>query len=139
MIFSILAMALAVSAVLLDERDPTDTNPAPEPAPGGGSGGSGKCNGGQKQACCTGLLGVLTCNIQILGSTCNQEKYCCSTSAPVVSIPFTLSPTPWSLRVLLIIFTLLLSELLRLANANCHWSQGAALVNINAANCVKIL
>ncbi|CAN9186842.1 unnamed protein product [Alternaria alternata] len=99
MIFSILAMALAVSAVLLDERDPTDTNPAPEPAPGGGSGGSGKCNGGQKQACCTGLLGVLTCNIQILGSTCNQEKYCCSTSDPV----------------------------------------GAALVNIDAANCVKIL
>ncbi|RYN22590.1 hypothetical protein AA0112_g9863 [Alternaria arborescens] len=93
MIFSILAMALAVSAVPLDERDPTDT----DPAPGGGSGRSGKCNGGQKQACCnTGLPDVLICNIQILGSTWNQEKYCCSTSAPVISIPFTLSRTPWS-------------------------------------------
>ncbi|KJZ73893.1 hypothetical protein HIM_06786 [Hirsutella minnesotensis 3608] len=42
---------------------------------GGGRGGS--CNAsGERQVCCNGLL---SCVVQLLGSNCNNEAYCCET------------------------------------------------------------
>ncbi|PFH55179.1 hypothetical protein XA68_10497 [Ophiocordyceps unilateralis] len=39
----------------------------------------GTCNGNQKQVCCSGNL--LACLVQVLGTACNGQRYCCSTSA----------------------------------------------------------
>ncbi|KAF4338149.1 hydrophobin 3 precursor [Fusarium beomiforme] len=34
---------------------------------------------GHKQVCCNGLL---SCAVQVLGSNCNANSYCCKTDAP---------------------------------------------------------
>jgi hypothetical protein len=47
-------------------------------------GSSGSCNTRtHKQVCCNGFL---ACTVQVLGSNCNNDAYCCKTNAPVVSI-----------------------------------------------------
>ncbi|KAL3956805.1 hypothetical protein ACCO45_009651 [Purpureocillium lilacinum] len=35
------------------------------------------------QVCCSGLL---TCLVQVLGASCNNQAYCCNTEAPVGSL-----------------------------------------------------
>ncbi|KAJ3537299.1 hypothetical protein NM208_g6374 [Fusarium decemcellulare] len=56
---------------------------------GGGSGGGGNpttCSStGQKQVCCNGVL-ALNCLVQILGSQCSGDAYCCETGAPIGSL-----------------------------------------------------
>ncbi|KAJ3546283.1 hypothetical protein NM208_g1633 [Fusarium decemcellulare] len=51
---------------------------------GGGSGGGGSTNTcsstGQKQVCCNGIL---ACVVQVLGTQCSSDAYCCKTEAPV--------------------------------------------------------
>ena len=81
-IFSILSMALAVSA------SPTS--------------GGGQCNGGSnKQVCCNGVGGLnLVCVVQALGGACDGSKNCCSTEAATVSIPLTVGRTLQSLPIL---------------------------------------
>jgi hypothetical protein len=45
---------------------------------------SSHCNApGNKQVCCVGLL---PCLVQILGSTCKGQAYCCATDQSVDSI-----------------------------------------------------
>ncbi|KAI4870583.1 hypothetical protein F4820DRAFT_218229 [Hypoxylon rubiginosum] len=39
-------------------------------------------NNQQEQVCCTSVLGVLSCLVQILGQTCTSQTYCCDTTAP---------------------------------------------------------
>ncbi|KAH7231155.1 hypothetical protein BKA59DRAFT_536371 [Fusarium tricinctum] len=42
---------------------------------------SSSCNSKtHKQVCCNGLL---SCTVQVLGSNCNNDAYCCKTNAPV--------------------------------------------------------
>ncbi|KAH7207896.1 uncharacterized protein BKA55DRAFT_744494 [Fusarium redolens] len=44
-------------------------------------GGSSSCNTRtHKQLCCNGLL---ACAVQVIGSNCNNDAYCCKTNAPV--------------------------------------------------------
>ncbi|CEI41816.1 hypothetical protein FVEN_g3782 [Fusarium venenatum] len=38
------------------------------------------CSAQSKQVCCNGLL---SCAVQVLGSNCNANSYCCDTQAPV--------------------------------------------------------
>ncbi|KAM5341197.1 hypothetical protein ACJ41O_015306 [Fusarium nematophilum] len=44
----------------------------------GGKGGS--CSVNTKQVCCNGIL---NCAVQVIGSQCNNQAYCCKTDAPV--------------------------------------------------------
>jgi hypothetical protein len=78
-IISILSVALTATAApamdsVLEERT------------GGGGGTTTTCSAkGYKQVCCnSGLLG---CLVQILGSHCSQQAYCCKTDASTVSPP----------------------------------------------------
>ncbi|KAH8642446.1 hypothetical protein IG631_05388 [Alternaria alternata] len=69
-IVSILSMAMAVSAV------PTSIAPT-------NNGNVNQCSGGNnKQVCCNnGLLGLLTCSVQVLGGACDGSVTCCNTQA----------------------------------------------------------
>jgi hypothetical protein len=67
---SALTMAVAVIA-------------APSDIEARGSSSSSCNNKTHKQVCCNGLL---ACTVQVLGSNCNNDAYCCKTNAPVVSI-----------------------------------------------------
>ncbi|KAM0296923.1 hypothetical protein HYE67_005521 [Fusarium culmorum] len=49
-------------------------------APHGSSGGNNPvCSAQNNQVCCNGLL---SCAVQVLGSNCNGNAYCCNTEAP---------------------------------------------------------
>jgi hypothetical protein len=122
-IFSILSMALAVSA---------------SPTNGGGKSGGGQCNGGNnKQVCCNGLGGLsLVCIVQALGGACDGSKKCCSTKAATVSIFRTFDPIIPSFQLQVRLFDPPFSALF-IAIANLYWRQGA-LVSINALNCVSL-
>ena len=76
-IVSILSMAMAVSAV------PTSIAPT-------NNGNVNQCSGGNnKQVCCNnGLLGLLTCSVQVLGGACDGSVTCCNTQAAEVSCFF---------------------------------------------------
>jgi hypothetical protein len=76
-IVSILSMAMAVSAV------PTSLSPT-------NNGNVNQCSGGNnKQVCCNnGLLGLLTCSVQVLGGACDGSVTCCNTQAAEVSCFF---------------------------------------------------
>lgn len=39
------------------------------------------CSQNTKQVCCTGFL---TCLVQAVGGSCNNDVYCCNTGAPEV-------------------------------------------------------
>lgn len=73
-IVSILSMAMAVSAV------PTSLSPT-------NNVNVNQCSGGNnKQVCCNnGLLGLLTCSVQVLGGACDGSVTCCNTQAAEVS------------------------------------------------------
>jgi hypothetical protein len=73
-VFSVLAMALAASAL---------------PTNGGGTTSAGQCGGEtDTQVCCGGgLLSDILGTVQALGSPCGGTKKCCSTNAATVSIP----------------------------------------------------
>ncbi|KAH7144767.1 hypothetical protein DER46DRAFT_616483 [Fusarium sp. MPI-SDFR-AT-0072] len=72
-IASVLAMATAAIAA------PAPGNYEVEPRTGGGN-NQPVCSAQSKQVCCNGLL---SCAIQVLGSGCNNDAYCCETEAPV--------------------------------------------------------
>lgn len=82
-IVSILSMAMAVSAVPTSIAPTNNVN-------------VNQCSGGNnKQVCCNnGLLGLLTCSVQVLGGACDGSVTCCNTQAAEVSCFFpTLDPT----------------------------------------------
>ncbi|KAI1395484.1 hydrophobin 3 precursor [Hypoxylon fuscum] len=45
----------------------------------GGDGGNSCNNSQQAQVCCNGLL---NCLVQVIGSQCTGQAYCCSTTEP---------------------------------------------------------
>ncbi|CAG7561889.1 unnamed protein product [Fusarium equiseti] len=70
---SVLTMAVAAIAAPADIL---------EARTGGGSGGGNNavCSAQNNQVCCNGLL---SCAVQVLGSNCNGNSYCCESDAPV--------------------------------------------------------
>ncbi|CAG1994584.1 hypothetical protein SNK03_010382 [Fusarium graminearum] len=48
-------------------------------APHGSGGNNPVCSAQNNQVCCNGLL---SCAVQVLGSNCNGNAYCCNTEAP---------------------------------------------------------
>ncbi|KAI1058797.1 hypothetical protein LB507_004113, partial [Fusarium sp. FIESC RH6] len=66
---SVLTMAVAAIAA------PADTLEART-----GGGNNAVCSAQNKQVCCNGLL---SCAVQVLGSNCNGNSYCCKSDAPV--------------------------------------------------------
>ncbi|EWZ29330.1 uncharacterized protein FOBCDRAFT_277093 [Fusarium oxysporum Fo47] len=72
-IASILAMASAAIAA------PAPGNYEIEPRTGGGN-NQPSCSAQSQQVCCNGLL---SCAVQVLGSDCSNNAYCCETDAPV--------------------------------------------------------
>ncbi|KAL1794496.1 hypothetical protein ACET3X_007917 [Alternaria dauci] len=72
-ILSILSMAIAASALPQNSIAKT-TN----------TGNINQCSGGNnKQVCCNndGLLGLVTCSVQVLGGACSGDVKCCNTQA----------------------------------------------------------
>ncbi|KAJ4015497.1 uncharacterized protein FIESC28_05354 [Fusarium coffeatum] len=66
---SVLTMAVAAIAA------PADTLEART-----GGGNNAVCSAQNNQVCCNGLL---SCAVQVLGSNCNGNSYCCKSDAPV--------------------------------------------------------
>ncbi|RGP80773.1 hydrophobin 3 precursor [Fusarium longipes] len=65
-IVTILAMATAAIAAPAENIEArTNNNPI--------------CSAQNNQVCCNGLL---SCAVQVLGSNCNGNSYCCETKAP---------------------------------------------------------
>ncbi|KAF4470745.1 hydrophobin 3 precursor [Fusarium albosuccineum] len=75
--FTIVASALAMAATAIAAPAEVEARTG---GGGGGSGGGSCSSTHNKQVCCNGLL---SCAVQVIGSNCNSNAYCCSTGAPV--------------------------------------------------------
>ncbi|KAG9498385.1 hypothetical protein J7337_009190 [Fusarium musae] len=78
-IASVLAMAAAAIAA------PAPGNYEVEPRTGGSNNGNNQpvCSTQSQQVCCNGIL---SCTVQVLGATCNNQAYCCNTQAATGAI-----------------------------------------------------
>ncbi|KAH7179075.1 uncharacterized protein B0J16DRAFT_166450 [Fusarium flagelliforme] len=71
---SVLTMAVAAIAAPADIEARTG---------GGNNGNNPVCTAQNNQVCCNGIL---SCAVQVLGSNCNGDSYCCKSDAPVGAI-----------------------------------------------------
>ncbi len=111
---SVLALAATAVAAPADlEARTNHNNPPPS-----------NCNNNGKQVCCSGLL---TCLVQVLGASCNNQAYCCNTEAPVVSHP----SLPRN--------AIAVSPLVIRRGAELTALVQGSLINIALLNCVDIL